>query len=115
MSSAQRKPRKQGEEKASMKGTPAAAPYRLHLFVAGREPNSAHALIQVERLMKAHPELSFDLKITDVFAAPEEAARYHAFLTPMLLVSGPASCRIYGSLSDWSVLHASIGLHEPQE
>lgn len=97
------------------RGTAAAAPterrLKLRLYVAGRSPNSARALANLNTISQAYGPEYFDLEVVDVLVDPLRALREQVLVTPTLIkLSPPPTVQIAGDLSrQYEVLHA-LGL-----
>lgn len=85
--------------------------YRLRLFVAGQEPNSAKALAILSRLHKERLQGCCELAVVDVFQDYQAAIREHIIAVPALVIESPPPRRvIVGSLTNEEQLLAALGL-----
>ncbi len=94
-----------------MASQPGEAPrYRVCLFVAGQEPNSAQALASLERICQERLRSACELQIVDVLENPEAALARSIVAAPALIVESPPPRRvIVGSLADEARLLAALG------
>jgi circadian clock protein KaiB len=92
--------------------TEARAPrYRLRLFVAGDEPNSAKARSVLARVCESHLRGRYELEVVDVFEDYQAAIDSHVLMVPTLIVEEPPPTRIVvGSFRDVDVLVDALGL-----
>ena len=97
-----------------MTSQPGDAPrYRLRLFVAGQEPNSAQALVSLERVCRERLAGACELQIVDVFEDYQAAIAQSIVAVPALIVEWPPPRRvIVGFLADEPRLLAALGLAE---
>lgn len=87
--------------------------YRMRLFVAGNEPNSARARDVLARLCAAHLQGRCEIEVVDVFEDYQAAISHHIVAVPTLIVEAPPPRRvIVGSLADEGKVLAILGLPE---
>jgi circadian clock protein KaiB len=80
----------------------------LRIYVAGRTPNSALALANLESLLTGR---SHRLEVIDVLADPDLALDEGIHVTPTLVRLAPApETRIIGSLGNTARAKAALGL-----
>ncbi len=85
--------------------------YRLRLFIAGDEPNSAQAKAVLARICDRHLRGRCEIQVVDVFADYQAAIDYGVSVVPALIVESPPPLRtIVGSLSDEDKALAALGL-----
>ncbi|GAB4374810.1 MAG: circadian clock protein KaiB [Calditrichia bacterium] len=86
--------------------------YRLWLFVAGDDPNSATAKAVVFRLCREHLRDRCDCRIIDVYENYQAAIDHGIILIPTLMVETPPPIRrMVGSLNDEQKLLEVLGLY----
>jgi circadian clock protein KaiB len=94
---------------ASLSGQEAV--YRLHLFVAGNEPNSRRARENLHRICAEHLTGECDLQVTDVLEDFRTALDRGVFITPALLVDAPPPpVTVFGNLSNTARVLEALGL-----
>lgn len=87
--------------------------YRLQLFVAGQEPNSAQAVATLHRLREMYLQGCCELSIVDVFENYQAAIEQRIVAVPTLIIESPPPRRvIVGSLADEGKVLALLGLKE---
>ncbi|MCK6585618.1 MAG: circadian clock protein KaiB [Anaerolineales bacterium] len=85
--------------------------YRLRLFIAGDEPNSAQTKVVLTRLCDKRLRGRCEIQIVDVFEDYQAAIDYGVSVVPALIVESPPPVRtIVGSLSDEDKALAALGL-----
>lgn len=85
--------------------------YRLRLFVAGDEPNSAQARALLERLCTEALAGRYEIHIVDVFENYRAALENQVVAVPTLIVESPPPIRyIVGSLSEEDKVRTVLGL-----
>ena len=85
--------------------------YRLRLFVAGDEPNSATARSFVARLSENNLHDSCDVAVVDVLEDYQASVENQVIVVPTLIVESPPPVKIIvGSLSDEGKVLAALGL-----
>ncbi|MCA2001497.1 MAG: circadian clock KaiB family protein [Chloroflexi bacterium] len=85
--------------------------YRLRLFVAGDEPNSAQAKAVLARICDKYLGGRCEIQIVDVFEDYQAAIDYGVSMVPALIVESPPPARtIVGSLSDEDKTLAALGI-----
>lgn len=85
--------------------------YRLRLFIAGDEPNSAQAKAALTRLCDKYLRGRCEIQIVDVFEDYQAAIDYGVSVVPTLIVESPLPARtVVGSLSDENKVLAALGL-----
>ncbi len=85
--------------------------YRLRLFVAGDEPNSAKAKAMLNRLCEKYLLKNCEITIVDVLQDYEAAIEHQVMVVPTLIVEWPPPMRsILGSLTDEEKVLAALGL-----
>ena len=91
----------------------AAEPWRLHLFVAGEEPNSQRARENLKQIIDKHIDHDVEVTLTDVLEDFQAALNAGVYMTPALIVDNSGRpVTIFGNLSNTrNVLHA-LGLEE---
>lgn len=84
---------------------------KLRLYIAGRAPNSARALSNLETICGEYGKDRFEVEVIDVLDDPLRALEERVLVTPTLVkLSPPPSIQIAGDLSRrYDVLHA-LGL-----
>jgi circadian clock protein KaiB len=86
---------------------------KLHIYVAGRTPDSAEAVNNLRRFLEEDFKDGYSLDIIDVLKAPELAKRDKVFATPTVIKSTPEpNRRIIGDLSDKEKLFLGLGLNQ---
>jgi circadian clock protein KaiB len=85
----------------------------LRLYVAGRAPNSARAIMNLNSLCLEHFSDPYEIEIIDVLENPTLAIADHILATPTLVkVSPPPVQKIIGNLSEKSKVLMLLGLKE---
>jgi len=85
--------------------------YRLRLFVAGDEPNSAKARAVLTRLCEEHLRGRYEIHVVDIFEDYRAAIEHRVVVVPALIVESPPPPRaIVGSLSDEEKVLTALGL-----
>ncbi|MEJ5349417.1 MAG: circadian clock KaiB family protein [Desulfosoma sp.] len=85
--------------------------YRLRLFVAGDEPNSAKAKAMLNRLCEKYLLENCKIMIVDVLQDYKAAIEHQVMVVPTLIVEWPPPVRsILGSLTDEEKVLAALGL-----
>lgn len=75
--------------------------YRLRLFVAGDEPNSAMAKASLQRVCSGSRERTCRIEVVDVLQDSRPAVEESILATPALVIHGPwRRTVIFGNLSD---------------
>ncbi len=98
-----------GQTASSDKGLPAI--YRLRLFVAGDEPNSARAKAVLARICDKYLSGRCEVVVEDVLQDFQAAIEHRITVVPTLIVEFPPPPKtIIGSLSDESKLLAALGI-----
>ena len=86
---------------------------RLRLFVAGEEPNSRQARLNLERLCQEYLDGRVVVDIIDVLKDYRAAVADRVLVTPALIIgTPPARVVILGNLSDTSRVLAALGVGE---
>ena len=87
------------------------AKIKLRLYVAGRAPNSARALANLETIREEYGVERFEVEVIDVLDEPLRALHDRVLVTPTLIKLSPQPVmQIAGDLSRrYDVLHA-LGL-----
>lgn len=84
---------------------------RLRLFVAGEEPNSRQARLNLERLCLDYLDGRAEVEIIDVLKDFRAAVADRVLVTPALIVGiPPARTVILGNLSDTARVLAALGV-----
>ncbi len=78
---------------------PALPFYRMRLFIAGEEPNSLAAKVNMRSLCEIYLQNRAHLEIIDVFEDFEIAVKEKVLITPMLIVYKPFQTKLYGNLN----------------
>lgn len=88
--------------------TPRATKYRLHLFVAGDQPNSRQARENLEAICTEYLDDQCEIEITDVLEDFQTALDRGIYMTPALLITEPGPpVTVFGNLRDKDkVMHA---------
>lgn len=85
--------------------------YAFRLYIVGDAPNSARALANLALLCEQHFPQAHQVEVVDVTLDPLRAQRDGIFMTPVLIKLTPEpACRIVGSLSDFAVVLAALGI-----
>ena len=80
---------------------PAAAHYRLRLFVSGSTPRSARAIQNIRALCEERLRDRYELEVIDIYQHPEQIKPEEIVVTPTLVKKLPLPFRrIIGDLSD---------------
>ena len=83
---------------------------RLRLYVAGKAPNSVHAIANAKALFLEPGASEYALEIVDLMVHPSRALTDGIIVTPTLLkVSPPPIRRVIGTLSDADEVLAALG------
>jgi circadian clock protein KaiB len=83
--------------------------YRLRLFVAGDEPNSAIARASLDRIRLDYPEQRCQVEIVDVLKDFRPALDEKIPVTPALVIRGPERrVVIFGNLADTGKVLAAL-------
>ncbi len=84
---------------------------RLRLFVAGDEPNSRQARLNLERLCLDYLDGRVEVEIIDVLKDFRAAVRERVLVTPALIIgTPPARVMVLGNLSDTQRVLAALGV-----
>lgn len=87
--------------------------YRLRLFIAGEEPNSARAKAILKRLCETYLRDRCEMHIVDVYQDYQAAIDHQIVIVPCLIVEAPPPARtIVGSLNDEASVLAALSLTE---
>ena len=90
-----------------------ASQFKFRLFIAGRTPNSAQAVINLRRLCKERLAGRHFIEIVDVLRKPECALAAGVLMTPTLLKLAPApDVRIVGTLSQTPTVLLALGIED---
>lgn len=91
--------------------TPRGTPFRLTLFVVGKDPNSLLAQENLRNICAEHLSLgTCTVTIVDVLQDFQAALDNNVLVTPTLLVEGPRGrSTIIGNLSDVDRIVLTIG------
>lgn len=84
--------------------------YRMRLFVAGDEPNSAIAQNNIKEICSAHLKGNFQLDVIDVFEDFTAAIQESILVTPALVIDKPKQMTIFGNLQDREKVLAALEL-----
>jgi circadian clock protein KaiB len=84
--------------------------YKLRLFIAGNEPNSALARKNIQEICAAHLDDNYELELIDVFESFQAAIEERIVVTPALLIDAPKKARVLGNLQDKAKVLAALGL-----
>lgn len=85
--------------------------YRLRLFVAGDEPNSARARNILTRVCEGRLSGRWELEVVDVFTDYQAAIEARVLMVPTLVVEAPPATRIIvGSFRDEEALLDTLAL-----
>lgn len=88
----------------------------LQLFVIGPSVFSRVAVRHANEMIKAHPQIAFELDVIDILEDPQAAETHKILATPTLLKTHPEpTCRIIGDLSDRNKISYMLGLHRLQD
>lgn len=91
--------------------TPAkAVQYRMRLYVAGDEPNSATARTIIYEICMKYFNGNYELEIVDVFENFIAAVEDRILVTPCLVIDKPKKAVIYGNLRDRNAVLEALGL-----
>ncbi len=89
----------------------AALAFRLRLFVAGDEPNSAKARSVLGRLCEHYLKGRYEIDVVDVLTDYQAALTDQVMAVPTLFVDAPVGRSvIVGSLSDEEKVLAAFGI-----
>jgi len=73
----------------------------FELFVAGDEPHSRAARVNLTQICESHFEGRYEIRVVDVFESFDAALENNIFLTPAVIVRLSGSCiTIFGNLGD---------------
>lgn len=82
-----------------LRGVPSnTAKYRMRLFIAGDEHNSAVAQKNIKEICSTHLKGNFKLEIIDVFEDFTDAIEENILVTPALVIDRPKNLKIFGNL-----------------
>ncbi len=84
--------------------------YRFRLFVAGHEGNSERARAAILRLAERHLPGQHEIVVVDIMEDYAAALEHGIIVVPTLLVDGPVTRVIVGSLRDEAAVLAALGL-----
>ena len=85
--------------------------FKLILFVAGQEPNSALARQNLQRLCQEHLPGRHAIEIIDVFQNLDAALKHNILITPTLIKVAPdPPVTVFGNLSDFQKVMTSLQL-----
>ena len=88
------------------------APVVMRLYVAGRAPNSAKAIANLDAICRQHLKDGYKLEIIDVCEHPRRALDDGVLVTPSLTKVSPSpGANVIGNLNDTSSVLAALGLH----
>jgi circadian clock protein KaiB len=92
-------------------GSGADESLRLRLFVAGDEPNSRQARLNLERLCHDYLDGRVEVEIVDVLKDFRAAVAERVLVTPALIIgTPPARVMVLGNLSDTQRVLAALGV-----
>lgn len=87
--------------------------YRMHLFVAGEEPNSRRARENLAAMCADRLSEDCDVEIVDVLENFQAALDMGIYVTPALVITRPEPrVTVFGNLSDTRRLLDALGLEE---
>lgn len=93
--------RKIREKSKNKKAVNAAEKYVLRLFVTGILTNSAHAIINANKICEKYLKGRYDLEIIDIYQQPSMALSEDIIAVPVLIKSFPLpEAKLIGDLSD---------------
>jgi circadian clock protein KaiB len=100
------------EAKRESEGTVSGrSAFKLRLYVAGEQPNSAQALANITAFCRMHLADRYELEVVNVLSEPKRAFRDGIFMTPTLVKLSPSPSRtVVGTLSDPTPLLRAFGL-----
>ncbi len=85
--------------------------YRFRLYVAGRSPNSALAIANLEAICRTYLADRHEIEVVDVFREPQRALDDGVLLTPTLIQLAPRpERRIVGNLQAADTVLTALGL-----
>lgn len=97
--------------KQPRRGNGNAPEYRLRLFVAGDEPNSAIAKASLDRICSEYLKRRCQCEVIDVLQDSRLALEERVLVTPALVVRGPEHRTvIFGNLADTGRVLAALGV-----
>ena len=87
--------------------------YRMRLFVADNEPNSAAAKENIRKICDNHlGTTDCELYIIDVFEDYSQALTENILITPALVIDAPHHNVIFGNLHDIKKVIQTLGLYD---
>ena len=85
--------------------------YALHLFVAGKSPNSVRAIANIKRICEERLHGRYALEVVDLYQQPQLAQGEQIVAVPTLIKKWPLPLRrIVGDLSDGGRVLAMLDL-----
>jgi circadian clock protein KaiB len=89
----------------------ASVNYVFRLYVTGNAPNSVRAIANLTDVCQRHLPGRHHIEVIDLRRDPQRALTDGVMITPTLVKLSPGEeVRIVGSLSDQTVILASLGL-----
>ncbi len=96
-------------KKQTRAGPAEATKYRMRLFVAGGEPNSAIAKESLDKICSAYLNGNCQVEIVDVLEDFRPALEEHVLVTPALVIIEPEPRTvIFGNLADTGKVLAAL-------
>jgi circadian clock protein KaiB len=85
--------------------------YVFRLFVAGGEPNSSQAIVNLTRLCEEHLPGRYTINTVDVLKDARAAYASHVLVTPTLLLVKPLpTVTVFGNLRDSAQVLSALRL-----
>jgi circadian clock protein KaiB len=101
---------------SSQKNSHTSEVLNLRLYVAGKSPNSVHALNNLRAIcQELLADDSWQLEVVDIFSNPKRALEDKILVTPTLLKLGTPDVRIVGDLSQRERVLAALDLVRYEE
>ena len=92
------------------RGTSRSVTYKMTLFVAGGEPNSAMARQNLDAICEEHLSGRVDLAVIDIFEDYTAAIEENVLVTPALIVHTPKKIKFFGTLENTRKFLSALGL-----
>lgn len=94
-------PDRKQKRPVARRAAPAAAIWRLRLYVAGQTPRSVAAIANLERICVQHLEGRYEVEVVDLLKNPKLARDHQILAIPTLVRQIPQPARkIIGDLSN---------------
>ena len=90
---------------------PTIKKYLLRLYITGPTPQSQHALANIKRICEKYLKNNYELRVIDIYQAPQLAKDDQIIATPTLIKLLPAPLRrLIGDLSSEDRVLQGLGL-----